>query len=422
MSRLDELIAELCPDGVAFYNLAEIFEQFSGMGGVANKWANEGNCRFVDYMNAYSHISIDINNLPYATVKRMDQNTLRQGDILFTSASETPDECAISSVIEDAIMEGIFLDDHLFGLRVKEQYKANVFPSFLKYAFRANSFRAQIKKAVRGVTRFYVSKPDFMKLTIPVPPLPVQQEIVRILDHFTELTAELQEQLTVELTARKKQYEYYSKKLIEKSVSRNQYTSIGDLGNWQGGKTPSMNNKCFWENGSIPWISSKDMKSPVLRDTEDHITESALSEASMRLLPAGSVAIVTRSGILKHTFPVAYVPFRTTINQDIKALVPYTGVSGRYVSLAMQAFSDDIRNKTKKQGGTVDSLDFNGVLNYKIPMPDYNTQLLLVQVLEKYDTLCNDLSSGLPAEIAARQKQYEYYRDKLLTFKEKKVQ
>lgn len=142
----------------------------------------------------------------------------------------------------------------------------------------------------------------------------------------------------------------------------------------------------------------------------------------MRLLPAGSVAVVTRSGILKHTFPVAYVPFRTTINQDIKALVPYTGVSGRYVSLAMQAFSDDIRNKTKKQGGTVDSLDFNGVLNYKIPMPDYNTQLLLVQVLEKYDTLCNDLSSGLPAEIAARQKQYEYYRDKLLTFKEKKVQ
>ena len=179
-----------------------------------------------------------------------------------------------------------------------------------------------------------------------------------------------------------------------------------------------MQEKRFWENGTIPWISSKDMKAPVLRDTEDHITEAALTDASMNLLPEESVAIVTRSGILKHTFPVAFVPFRTTVNQDIKALSVAKGVSARYVSFALQAYGEDIRTKTKKQGGTVDSLDFQKVLDYQIPLPDYDVQLRIVNVLENFEAICNDLKIGLPAEIEARQKQYEYYRDLLLTFAE----
>lgn len=99
--------------------LGEISTQISGMSGVSNKWASSGNCRFIDYLNAYKHIKIDIHQLPFATVKKLNQTELRQGDILFTSASETPDECAISSVIEDKISSGIFLDDHLFGIRIK---------------------------------------------------------------------------------------------------------------------------------------------------------------------------------------------------------------------------------------------------------------------------------------------------------------
>ena len=134
-----------------------------------------------------------------------------------------------------------------------------------------------------------------------------------------------------------------------------------------------MAEKSFWENGSIPWISSKDMKFNTLLDTQDHITQKALIEASMTLYPANSIAVVTRSGILKHTFPVAYIPFPTTINQDIKILVPTKSI-----------------------------------------------QQKLVDKLDRFDALCNDISSGLPAEIEMRQKQYEYYRDKLLTFKELK--
>ena len=189
------------------------------------------------------------------------------------------------------------------------------------------------------------------------------------------------------------------------------------LGSWQGGKTPSMQEKRFWENGTIPWISSKDVKTSELMDTEDHITEYALSESSMKLFPEETVVIVTRSGILKHTFPVAFVPFRTTVNQDIKVLSVKEGVLPRYAFHVLQAYGEDIRTKAKKQGGTVDSLEFQKVLDYEIPLPDYETQKRLVNVLDNFEAICSDLNIGLPAEIEARKKQYEYYRDKLLIFK-----
>lgn len=118
--------------------------------------------------------------------------------------------------------------------------------------------------------------------------------------------------------------------------------AISDLGKWSGGKTPSTANKEYWENGTIPWISSKDMKLPNLEDTEDHLTEKALTEGGMTLIPEGTVAIVTRSGILKHTFPVAYVPFRTTVNQDIKVLIVNDGLSARYVFHALYGYVQEL--------------------------------------------------------------------------------
>lgn len=97
-------------------------------------------------------------------------------------------------------------------------------------------------------------------------------------------------------------------------------------------------------------------------------------------------------------------------------MVAKDGVSSKYVFHALQAYGEDIRKTTKKQGGTVDSLDFQRVLAYKIPVPSLDVQERLVHVLDNFEAICSDLNIGLPAEIEARQKQYEYYRDRLLTF------
>lgn len=210
MYNIEKLIKEKNYKAIEYKKISDLFDLFSGMTGVSKKWAEDGNCKFIDYKNAYNNVKIDITLLQNATVKNLQQRELKKGDILVTSASEIPEECAMSAVIEDAIPEKIFLDDHLFGLRLKEEYEGIINPTFIKYYFDSSEFRKNIHKAVRGVTRFYISNPNFMKLEIPILPLQEQNDIVQILDMFVEL----KKNLTAELTARQKQYEYYRNKLL----------------------------------------------------------------------------------------------------------------------------------------------------------------------------------------------------------------
>ena len=163
------------------------------------------------------------------------------------------------------------------------------------------------------------------------------------------------------------------------------------------------------------------MKSSTLTDTQDHITQIALAKTSIKLLPANTVAIVARSGILKHTLPIAFIPFETTVNQDIKVLVTKDTVLPKYAFFALLGYQNDLLVKSKKQGGTVDSLEVRKFMDFEIPLPSLEEQARIVSILDRFDTLCNDITTGLPAEIEARKKQYEYYRDKLLTFPEAKA-
>ena len=174
MKRFDSLLSKHCPDGVEYKNLNEVFDWLNGMTAVSKKWKQEGNCVFIDYMNVYKNIRIDINDTPYATVKNVNQTKIKKGDVLFTAASEMPDECALAAEVEDDINQDIFIDDHLFGLRIKSEYEMQFVAGYLKYAFRSNAFRKQLRKAVRGVTRFYISKKSL-----------ISRQISNQLNHFS---------------------------------------------------------------------------------------------------------------------------------------------------------------------------------------------------------------------------------------------
>lgn len=104
---------------------------------------------------------------------------------------------------------------------------------------------------------------------------------------------------------------------------------LKETGKWYGGGTPSKSNKSFWTSGTIPWLSPKDMGPEVLRSTQDRITPAAVGGSSVKIVPAGSVAVVVRSGIIERTIPVSLVPFDTTLNQDMKAVAPRPGVDAR---------------------------------------------------------------------------------------------
>ena len=206
MTYLDKLIAEHCPEGVPFKTLGEVGKFYGGLSGKSKEDFKDGNAKFITYMNVFSNISLRV-DMP-ETVKiapNEKQNTIQYGDVLFTGSSETPDECGMSSVLTVHTDEKLYLNSFCFGYRFNDPNL--VLPGFSKYLFRSEALRKQIKKTASGVTRFNVSKKKMESVIIPLPPLEVQSEIVRILDNFTELTAEL--------TARKKQYEYYRDDLIE---------------------------------------------------------------------------------------------------------------------------------------------------------------------------------------------------------------
>ncbi|MBD5423316.1 MAG: restriction endonuclease subunit S [Mycoplasma sp.] len=391
--------------------ISELFHIFNGMTSVSKKWQSEGNCQFIDYLNVFNNLSVDTSKLNYATVKSHKQNTLLKGDILFTSASETIDECGLSSVIEQDIKDGIFLDDHLFGIRIKAEYRDFLNPSYLKYYFRCGWFRKEIKKSVKGITRFYIKKSLFENLQIPIPPIDVQNKIVKILDKFTNYKAEL----TAELTLRKEQYKYYRDMLLN-NLNGLECKKISDIFNIKNGYTPSKVKIEYWTNGTIPWFRMDDLRENgfVLSKSKQLITTQAVKG---KLFEANSIILATTATIGVHAL----------ITSDFLCNQQFTNFSLKeeykekfnIKFLYYYFFIIDEWCVNNTVFSAFPSVQMNKLRALQIPIPSIEIQNKIVETLDKFSSLINDISDGLPKEIELRNKQYEYYRDLLLDFKEK---
>lgn len=405
-------------ENVEWKPLGEVCIQISGMRGVSNKWADNGNCRFIDYLNAYKNIKIDINALPYATVKKLDQTELQQGDILFTSASETPDECAISSVIEGKIENGIFLDDHLFGIRIREVFKDAIDSVFLNYYFHSPDFRKVVNKTVRGVTRFYISKVAFMKLTIPLPPLSVQHRIVEILDKFTELEAELE----AELDCRKRQYEYYRNQLLSfdmlnrggQKLNDVKIMTLGDLGTFVRGSGLQKKDFTTTGVGCIHYGQIYTYYGTYAKKTKSFVSQEFALKA--RKAKHGDLIIATTSENDEDVCKaVAWLGDEDIAVSSDACFYAHT-MNPKYIAYYFQTELFQSQKRKFITGTKVRRVNAKDLAKIKIPLPPLSVQREIVEILDKFDTLCNSISEGLPKEIELRRKQYEYYRNQLLTF------
>lgn len=167
---------------------------------------------------------------------------------------------------------------------------------------------------------------------------------------------------------------------------------VQDLGQWFGGGTPSKARPEFWTNGSVPWLSPKDMGPDILRTTQDKISSAAIEQSTTKLVAANSVAIVVRSGILERTLPVAIVPFETTLNQDMKALVPIDGIDARWVAWGLRAFERDLLNSCRKTGTTVASMEMPRLYDFRLPVPPLDEQH---RIIERLEDLLSRLDSGV---------------------------
>lgn len=165
-----------------------------------------------------------------------------------------------------------------------------------------------------------------------------------------------------------------------------------------GGGTPSKDDITYWENGDIPWVSPKDMKKREISETEDYITERAVNESATRKVPAGTPLIVTRSGILKHSLPVALAGVEVAINQDMKAFLFDERVKPKYFQYWIEGQASQLLLEWRQLGATVDSIDVYQMMDSQMAVPPVSFQNEAIDFLDcerpKID-LCLERLGGL---------------------------
>ena len=244
------------------------------------------------------------------------------------------------------------------------------------------------------------------KVRIPLPPLPVQREIVRILDNFTELTAEL----TAELAARRKQYEHYRDELLTfgDEVPRIPLGEVGPVCMCKRILKSQTN-----DVGGVPFYKIGTFG----KQANAYISKETYEEYRNKYnFPKKGDILISAAGTIGRTVVYDGGPAYFQDSNIVWVANDETKILNRFLihCYAMKPWY-------VSTGGTIARLYNDNILKAVVPVPSLERQKFIVDTLDRFDTLCNDLTSGLPAEIAARQKQYEYYRDKLLTFKELEV-
>lgn len=373
MSRIEELIREKCPDGVEFRKISEIC--IISRGKVMSK----------DYIRE--------NAGDYPVYSSQTENNGELGRIAtYEYEGEyltwTTDGANAGTVFH---REGQFSVTNVCGLLKIQQSDV-----ICKYLFYALSFEAP-EHVNQGMGNAKLMSNVMADIEIPIPPIQVQQEIVRILDKFTELEAELQS----ELAARKKQYEYYRMKLLtfDEDMSTVMFPEISD--NFDRKRKPITGNQR--EQGDIPYYGA----SGVIDYVKDYLFE-------------GDYLLISEDGanLTARVSPIAFsISGRTWVNNHAHILQFRTDIERKFV----EYYLNSIDLSYYITGAAQPKLNQDNLNKIPIPNPSFVEKKKIVEILDVFSELCEDEETGLPAEIAARHKQYEYYRDKLLTFKRKEV-
>lgn len=400
MSKLQELINKLCPNGVEFKPLGEVCEIKRGVRVVKQELEEFGD------IPVFQNSLKPLGYYKLSNFKGFTSFVIGAGAAGEIGFSEKPfwaaDDCFV-------IISNYLNDKYIF------------------YCLQNNQLH--LKRQVRKASIPRLSRVSIEKFMIPVPPIEVQEEIVRILDSFSDYAAELQ--------ARKQQYEYYRNLLLTFNPSaygcgtddeqkdgvttwgghnyKIQWKKLGDVFEMRNGYTPSKNNSEFWVGGTIPWFRMDDIRENgrILSDSIQHITPSAIKGKG--LFEANSFILATTATIGEHALIIA----DSLANQQFTNLKVRKSLSNLLVTKFIYYYMfivDDFCKKNTNVSGFA-SVDMDKLKRMPFPIPPLELQEKIVAILDRFETLVNDLTNGLPAEIAAVKDQYEYYRNKLLTFK-----
>ena len=400
MSKLDELIRELCPDGVEYVKLNSVCDIYDGTHSTPNY--TESGVKFASVEN--------IGNL-YATRKYISEKDFekykikpRIGDVMMTRIGSV----GVCTVVDRNEALAFYV-----SLALLRPQLDKVQSRFLKYAIESIHGRKELRKrTLINAVPIKINKDDIGKVTIPLPPIEIQSEIVHTLDNYTENVVKLQNQLTAELTARKAQYSYYRDKLLT-FESRIQLLPLKDIAKFSYGYTDKAQ-----EHGDTRFLRITDIAEDGTMKPEGAKYILLNNESKKYLVKKGDLLLARTGATYGKTLyvpdnsPAVYASFLIKIELD------NSKISNRYYwhfSKSSQYWRQ--AEKLVSKGGQ-QQFNTNAVERVVVPVPPLDVQNRIVNVLDNFERICSDLNIGLPAEIEARQKQYEYYRDKLLTFTE----
>lgn len=271
--------------------------------------------------------------------------------------------------------------------------RADVCSGFYSYVIQSRRFQEYVGLLGKGIMeiREAVRWTALKSVSVPFPDIEAQHRISLFLDRETARISQLIErkQRLVELLNEKwgatlrfavtepsKETESWKKRRLKHHVNR-----------LFGGGTPSKERLEFWSNGTIPWVSPKDMKRRHIESAEDQITPEAVRQSSARLVPKGSVLMVVRSGILRHTIPVAINLVEVSLNQDLKAFTFRETLLPEYFIYWVEGNQDQKILEWTQVGATVENINVDLMLNSQITVPSITKQLELVKSLNKISSL-----------------------------------
>ncbi|CAN5796231.1 restriction endonuclease subunit S [soil metagenome] len=413
MSHIDDLIRQHCPNGVEYRAIGEIAQLVRGSGMPKSDFVEVGSgC--IHYGQIYTYYGTwATSTISFVTPeKAVKLVKVDPGDLIVTSTSENVDDVckAVAWLGDSQIVTG----GHATVLKHEQDSK------YLAYYLQTAQFHAEKRRHASGTKVIDVSAKKLAKIRIPVPPLVVQQEIARVLDLFEELEAELE----AELATRRRQYAHYRDSLLTFPDERGgvRWMTLGEIGSLFGGLTGKA--KADFQAGNARYVSYMNVFGNIATDVEPEDMVRIEEGERQRRLQLGDVLF---TGSSETPAEVGMSSVLTAEPPDPLYLNSFCiGFRGNDSDLLDSEFTKHLfRSATMRHqivrtanGVTRFNVSKGRLAKVKVPIPSRDRQSWLARVLDNFEALVNDLSVGLPAELAARRKQYEYYRDHLLTFEE----
>lgn len=384
--------------------LKEIGTFYSGLSGKSKSDFSEGNALLVTYRNIFNNPVLNTAIKDTVVVgKDEKQNEVLWGDILITGSSETPADAGMSSVVLFNPQEKMYLNSFCFGFRLNDMNEA--LPSYIGHLLRSTSIRAAISKTAFGVTRFNVNRMRFADIEIPLPPLNIQKEIVSILDSFTSLIGKMKQ----EVEMRKKQMEYYREKLMAPQTNW-KIKTLGEIGTFTRGN--GLQKSDFRVKG-FPCVHYGQIHT--YYNTCIYKTKSFCEEDLAKKLQKasyGDLLIATTSEDVKACCKAAVWFGAGDVAYSGDSFCYSHDQDPKYMAYLFQTEMFAKQKQKAATGAKVIRVSGESMASFSFAFPPLVQQRQIASILVTFETYI----SKLEKMIELRQKQYEYYREKLLTF------